>query len=118
MSIVFNTKTFTPDSFEKDAVGYNGPGKTVSTKDDLRLQRTAASATAVFSGQSKSEAKLTRTLTLTGAKTLTGDVIVKLQVFTPVGAASADIDAVLNDCGALLSGADFKSFVKVPKINF
>lgn len=118
MSLIFNTKTYVADSFEKDSVGYNGPAKTVTLKDDVKLSRVAAVGSAVFSGQAKAEAKLTRTLTLTGAKTLTGDIIIKVLVFTPVGAASGDIDAALNDTGALVSGADFKSFVKVPKINF
>lgn len=118
MSLVFNTKTYTANSFEKDTVGYTGAGKTITAKDDLAISKGNPSASASFSGQSKAEAKLTRTLTLTNAKTPTGDIIVKTQVFTPVGSDSTDVDAALNDHGALVSGADFKSVVKNQKINF
>lgn len=118
MSLIFNTKTYTADAFEKDTVGYIGSAKSVTIKDDLKLTRAAANPSATFSGQGKSEAKLTKTLTLTGAKTPTGDIILKCQVFSPVGAAGADIDSALNDFGALISGADVKTFVKSQKICF
>lgn len=118
MALVFNTKTYTANSYEKDVVGYIGAAKTITTKDDLALTRGQPHVSATFSGQSKAEAKLTRTLSLTDAKTPTGDIIVKTQVYAPVGAAGADIDTALNDHGALISGADFKSVVKSQKISF
>lgn len=118
MSIVFNTKTYAGDSFQKDQVGYIGAAKTVSIKDDLRLSRTPPKASVSFSGLGRTEAKLTRTLTLTGALTPTGDAIVAISVAVPVGYTAADVDALLNDTGALLSGADFKTHVKSQKISY
>lgn len=118
MSLTFNTKTYAADLFGSNLVGYNGPAKTVSIKDDLKLGRTIPKPTAVFSGVGRTSAKLTRTLTLTNALTPTGDGIVEISVSMPVGSASADIDAFLNDTGALLSGADFKNHVKKQQISF
>jgi hypothetical protein len=118
MSLVFNTKTYNANSFNASSVDYIGASKTVSTKDDLVLRRTAAKASSVFSGVGRAQAKLTRTLALTGALTPTGDAIVNIEVSVPVGYTAADVDTLLNDTGALLSGADFKTLVKAQKINY
>lgn len=118
MSLVFNTKTYTADSFGVNAVGYNGAAKTVSIKDDLALKRTLPKPTTVFSGVGRTEAKMTRTVTLTGALTPSGDAILAVNVSVPVGMASADVDALLNDMGALVSSASFKTHVKSQQISF
>lgn len=118
MSLVYNAKTYTADSFQKDTVGYIGALKTVTVKDDTKLSRTAPKPTSTFSGLGRTEAKLTRTLTLTGALTPTGDAIIAISVAVPVGYASADVDALLNDFGAFLSGADFKTHVKSQKVSY
>lgn len=118
MSLTINAKTYTADSFSTSQVGYIGASKTVSVKDDVVLKRTAPKGTDVFSGVGRTSAKLTRTLTLTGAKTLTGDGIVEISVSVPVGFASADVDALLNDMGAFLASASFKTHVKSQQISF
>lgn len=118
MSLIFNTKTYNADSYQRDTVGYIGAAKTVSKKDDLVLKRTAPKATSVFSGVGRTQAKLTRTLILTDAKTTLGDIIVEINVSAPVGYAAADVDAILNDAGALLSSASFKTHVKAQQVTF
>jgi hypothetical protein len=118
MALTINAKTFTQDSFSKDSIGYIGAGKTVSVKDDAKLSRTAPKTTSVFSGVGRTQAKLTRTLTLTGALTPTGDAIVAIDVSVPVGYAAADVDTLLNDMGAFLASADFKTHVKSQKIAY
>lgn len=118
MSLTINTKTYTADSFQKDQIGYYGPARTLTMKDDLKLSRTAAKPTETFSGMSRVDAKLTRTLTLTGAKTPLGDAIMDVPVAIPVGASAADVDAICNDMGAFISSASFKTFVKSLVINF
>lgn len=118
MSLTFNTKTYTADSFQKDQVGYIGAAKTVSVKDDLKVARTAPKPTITFSGNGRTTAKLTRTLTLTGALTTASDAIIECNVSVPVGFTAADIDALLNDFGALVSGADMKTIVKTQKVSF
>lgn len=118
MSLVFNTKTYSANTFGTNSVDYIGAAKTVSVKDDLVLRRTAPKPTSVFSGVGRANAKLSRTLTLTGSLTPTGDAIAEINISVPAGYAAADVDALLNDFGALVSGADMKTFVKSQKINF
>lgn len=118
MTVTVNSGTYTADSFAKDAITYTGPGKTVSLRDDLRLARTPAKPTSVFSGVSRTSAKLTRTFTLTGALTPTGEGSIQIDVALPVGMSDAAIDALANDCGAFLSSASFKLTLKQQKINF
>jgi hypothetical protein len=118
MSLTINAKTFTADSFNSNAVGYIGSTKTVSVKDDFVLRRITPSPVANFSGVAKGFAKLTRTLTLTGALTPAGDGIIEVRVSVPVGAASADVDALLNDTGAYLSSASGKTWAKTQQISY
>lgn len=118
MSLSVNTKTYIADSFGNNAIGYVGASKTVSVKDDIVLRRTAPKASASFSGVGRTSAKLTRTLPLTGAASLAGDSIVDISVSVPVGFTAADVDAMLNDMGAFLASATFKTHVKSQQINF
>jgi len=118
MSLVFNAKTYTADSFNGNNVAYIGAAKTVTVKDDLRLARTAPKATSTYSGNGRTEAKLTRTHTLTGGLTPTGDSIFRIEVSLPVGIASGDVDTICADMSALVSGADFKTHLKTQKINY
>lgn len=118
MTLAVSTKTYSADAFGSNSVGYIGPAKTASTKDDLLLRRTAAKPTTVFSGVARAQAKLTRTHTLVAAKTPTGDSVTDLQIAIPVGAASADVDAICDDLGAFIASANFKTFVKSQKINY
>lgn len=118
MSLTINAKTYSADSFGATAVGYVGPAHTVSIKDDTRLSRTAPKPTSTFSGVGRTSAKITRTVTLTGALTPTWDAILDIQVTVPVGMASADVDTLLNDMGSFLSSATFKTHVKGLQISF
>lgn len=118
MSLTVNAKTYAPDSYQKDMVVYVGPGKTVSAKDDLKLSRTAPKPVATFSGLGRTTSKLTRTVTLTGAVTPTGEAIIEVNVSVPVGMAGADIDTLLNDYGSHVASASFKTHVKNQMITF
>lgn len=118
MALTVNAKTFTADSFQQSQIGYIGTLKTVSVKDDLVLRRTAPKPTAVFSGVGRTSAKLTRTFTLTGAKTTSGDAILECAVSVPIGYSGVDVDALLNDMGAFIASATFKTHVKSQQINF
>lgn len=118
MSLTINAKTYAADSFAQNAIGYIGPIKTVSLKDDVVLRRTAPKPTGTFSGVGKTSAKLTRTLALTGALTPSGDAILDVSVSVPVGFTAADVDSVLNDMGSFLSSAAFKTHVKTQAISF
>jgi len=118
MSLVFNTKTFTADRIGQDSVGYNGPAHTLSSMDDLQVSRVYPKPTVTFSGVGRNAVKLTRTLALTGALTITGNAILQINASIPVGAASADIDALVNDMAAYLATADAKTAIKALQVNF
>lgn len=118
MSLSINAKTYSADSFGTNTVGYIGPAKTVSIKDDTKMSRVAPKPTATFSGVGRTSAKITRTHTLTGALTPTWDAILDISVTIPVGMASADVDVLLNDMGAFLASATFKTHVKAQQISF
>lgn len=118
MTLSINAKTYTGNNYGQNAVGYNGPAKTASVKDDVKLSQSAAKPTDTFSGLARTQAKITRTLTLTGALTPTGDAIMTIDVAVPVGYASADVDTLLNDMGAFLASATFKTHVKTPQVAF
>lgn len=118
MSLVFNAKTYTADQFGPDAVGYYGAAHTLSVKDDLQLSKVPAKPTTVFSGVARTQCKLTRTVTLTGALTPTGQAILTVAGSFPIGMASADIDAFSNDLGAWLAGADAKTHFKLQKVSY
>lgn len=118
MPLTINAKTYTADSFAADSVGYIGAAKTTSVKDDTVLRRLAVKATSVFSGVSRTFAKLTRTLPLTGALTPTADAYINVEVMVPVGYAAADVDTLLNDFGAFVASASFKAHVKTRQVSF
>jgi len=118
MSLSINTKTYNADSYQQNIVGYIGAAKTASVKDDVVLKRVQPKPTSAFSGIGRTSAKLTRTLTLTGALTPTGEGITEISCSFPVGTAAADIDAALNDMGAFLASATFKTHVKSQQITF
>lgn len=118
MSLTVNAGTYTADSFGASAIGYVGPAKTSSVKDDLILRRTAPKPTSTFSGVAREQAKLTRTKALTGALTPSGELIADLQFSLPVGTADTDIDALCADLGAFVASASFKTFLKTQKISY
>lgn len=118
MSLTINAKTYTGNGSSPQAQAYIGPAKTASVLDDIRLSVVPAKPTTVFSGVIRANAKLSRTLTLTGSLTPSGVGIVEINVTVPVGAASADIDALLNDMGAGLASATWKTFVKTLQFSF
>lgn len=101
MSLTINTKAYAPDtSPTPDSMRYFGPAKTLTVKDDVTLKRTNAKPSATFSGVTRTETKLVRTLTLTGALSGSGDAIFQLTTSVPVGAATADVEAMLDDLAA------------------
>jgi hypothetical protein len=118
MTLVINAKNYNADSYSTAKIGYIGGAKTVAVKDDVALSRTAPKPTSTFSGVGRTTSKMTRTLTLTGALTPTGDAIVEINVSVPVGYLAADVDTLLNDMGAHLGSASFKSLVKSQQITY
>lgn len=118
MTASVNSKTYSADSFAANSIGYTGPNHTTSVKDYLRLSRVAPKPTVSFSGVGRTTAKMTRTLALTGALTAAHEAISAFDVSIPVGYTAADVDTLLNDMGAYIASAAFKTHVKSQLINF
>jgi len=112
MTWTFNSKAFTADGQTANAVQYAGPAQTLSLKDQLRVARTAPKPTSTFSGVGRTQVKLVRTLTLTGALTPTHEGIIDLSMSMPVGFTGADVDAMVNDFAAAVAHANFKTIAK------
>lgn len=118
MGLTVNAKAYAADAVSANNVGYVGPAKTQSVKDDLVLKRTAPNPNAAYSGNTQVSAKLSRTHTLTGALTSTGVMGLEIRGIWPVGMSSADIDTACADMGAWIASADGKTAMKTPKVNF
>jgi hypothetical protein len=118
MSLTVNATTYAPDSGSANTASYRSSTHTVTTKDEVRLARTPPKPTSTFSGVGRTSAKLTRTLTLTGALTPTWDAILDVQISVPVGFTAANVDSMLNDMGAYVASAPFKLHVKNQQITF
>lgn len=118
MSFTANAKTFTQNGGTATFSNFLGPAHTQSVLDDIRLGLTVAKPTTVFSGVGRFSIKLTRTCTLTGALTTVGNLIIDIGSSIPIGVAGADVDAALNDLGALLSSATGKTMFKNQQISW
>lgn len=114
MTITVNTKAFNADvASSPNSMPYTGPANTLSVTDRIDLYRTPPKASKVFSGVGRSRAKLSRTLTLTGALTTTGLATLDININIPVGAASADVDSLLSDAAAFLGLQSAKDLAKL-----
>lgn len=119
MTITINTKAYNADAATSpNSVPYNGPLQTISIKDRLELARTPPKANVTYSGNARARAKMTRTNTLTGAKTTSADAIVDLNVSVPVGSSDANVDTLLDDFAAFAGSATFKSLVKKQLLSY
>lgn len=117
MAITVNAKSYIADGFFGNTVSYIGPGQSGAAKDRLVLKKTDPKATPDFSGVNRYEAKFTRTVTLTGAKTATGEAWKRVEIVTPVGMSDADRDALIGDDAVWEATAGFKAMVKVGQVN-
>lgn len=112
MALDVNSKAYPLDSTSgPNNVGYRGPLHTVSTKDTMRLLRVPPKAITTSSGKGRTNAKLTRTLTLTGAIEPVSDGSLELIGVIPVGAAQADVYAMIADMSAWLASAEGKAHI-------
>jgi len=118
MSLTPGALTYTPDSYQKDQVGYVGVLKTASVKDDIVVGRTLPKPVSTFSGVLKTRYKLTRTYALTGALTPTGDIIVEVSASVPVGMSSTDVATVKGVIADMVTEADFLTLIRDGKITY
>lgn len=117
MALTVNAKSYTADGWDTNSVRFQGPAHTVSVKDRIIQKKTDAKPTDLYSGTSRFQVKVSRTHTLTGAKTSTADGYADLNFALPVGIASADVDAYCADLGAYIATAGFKAALKAGQTN-
>lgn len=117
MALSIGAKSYNADGWGTNSVHFQGPANTISVKDQVIQKKTGPKPTSTFSGMSRFQVKLLRTLTLTGAKTATGESTVDCNFNFPVGCTNADIDAACADLGAYFASAAFKAAVKAGQTN-
>lgn len=118
MSLTPGVLTYSPDSYQKDSVGYIGVLKTASVKDDISLSRVLPKPTSVFSGVLRTRCKLVRTYALTGALTPTADIIVEVSASVPVGMSAADVATVKGVIADMVTDGDFLTLVRDGKVTY
>lgn len=109
MSLTVNTDTYDVRSIGNNSAVYAGPNHSVSAKDLLTLSFTPAKPTTTYRGNGRNFVKLERTLTLDDGSKAQAIVTINYQV--PVGSALADVQALSDDLGALLSSASIDDIV-------
>lgn len=104
MTITLNTLAYEQDGWvNPDLTIYRGPAATSMVKDLIALGRTRPTPTADFDGISRSRLKRTKTLTLTNG--LKHEATFEVLVGIPVGAVTAEVDALRDDIGDLVISA-------------
>lgn len=117
MALTVNAKSYVADGFDTNSVRFQGPAKTMSTLDNLTRKKADPKPTDVFSGNARYTMKLSRTHTLTGAKTTSSVGSVTIEFVLPVGITDADRDSYCADLGAFMATAGFKADLKALQVN-
>jgi hypothetical protein len=117
MALTLNAKSYVADGWDTNSVRFQGPAHSTSVLDRLLQKITPAKPTALFSGLARFQVKLTRTHSLTGAKTATGNSTVDINIARPVGISDADSDALVTDLGTYIASAAFKTALKTSQPN-
>lgn len=111
MSVTLNTKTYDVDAYlSANKVRYTGPAEALGVKDRFDLGRTYPKPTADYAGNARSQVKFVATLT--DGTDEVGDAIVDIRIQVPVGVASAEVDALLDDAGDFLLSANAQTLAK------
>lgn len=117
MALTVNAKSYVADGFDTNSVRFQGPANTTTVVDRLIQKKTDAKPTSLFSGLVRFMVKLTRTHTLTGAKTDAANSTVDINIARPVGISDADSDALVADLGAYIASSAFKTALKTGQTN-
>lgn len=106
MSLPINTKTYTSFRMLPDSHQLAGPANTGTIKDSITLRRQFAKPVKDNDGVQRPGVKTVKTLTL--ANGTKKDMIIDTSTSVPVGAADADVLAVLSDHQVALGLQDVK----------
>lgn len=114
----FNSKTYSLDSLTSNAATYSGPQQSLSLRDQLVLSRQRIKTAASYSGNSRGNATLARTVSLTNAATPTGVAALACDNTIPVGTSSADVDVLIADFRGFVASDEFATWVKSRAVNY
>lgn len=115
MSITLNTVVFSAFRSQPDSQVLASPSNTVSLKDSVELSRVFPKPVKDNLGVGRPRLKRVKTLTLAdGSKK---DMIIEVSGSVPVGAAEADVLAVLDDVADGLALQDSKDLFTKLDIN-
>lgn len=118
MAITYNTRSYTEYRNSPDSIAYAGPAHTLTLKDNLSCARVLPKPTSTFAGVARPSLKQVKTVVVNATTGETADMIYTVSASIPVGAPSADIDAIHADLAAFINSADCKSLFKSLKLNF
>lgn len=115
---ILNTRTYSIDYTEANAIRYVGPAHTFSTNDVMQLSRVAPkSGRNGDLGVARPEFKLTKSVVVNAVTGERKDAILRLSGSLPVGMTAADIEALLADVAAFAASNDGKDLFKKLDIN-
>lgn len=112
-----NTRTYSPNKVQPDAVGYAGPAHTFSSKDTIELKRVEPKPTSTFKGVARPTFKQVQTVEIDSVTGATADAIIQLTASLPVGMTDAAIDALLDDLAAFAASTEAANLFKKLDIN-
>jgi hypothetical protein len=116
MSLTVNAKTYANDvSRGPDSYRYNGPAHSFDSPDVADLWRKSPIKTATSNGKGRAIFKITRGCT--DGSTYVGDAILKVETSLPADAATAELQAVIDDVAAWLATSAADDLLINQKIN-
>lgn len=116
MSLTFNTKTFVGDTPRSaDIYRYLGPDHAVGKNDFVDLSRTAPKPIVGYSGNQRSGAKLTRTVT--DGTVVLKDAIIKTESSIPADIDAVELAALIADYQAMIAATLWADLINYRKIN-
>jgi len=115
--MLINTRTYSSDRVQADAVRYTGVSNTLTIKDWFEMKRTYPKPTSTFLGVGRSSFKFTKTVVVNAVTGATADLIFSGSWSVPVGATTTVVDAMGADVAAWVNTTDGKALANGLDIN-
>lgn len=111
--MLFNTRTYNSSRVNgPDSQTYAGPAHTLTVSDTVTMARVYPKPNGDFLGVARPSLKRVKTLVVNSTTNEMRDAIVNVGGSIPVGAAAADIDALLADLAAFFASNEAKNLFK------
>lgn len=113
MPLTINTRSYTVDTPSASAVLYRDPSSTFQAPSTAKLGRINAKPNGQSAGNTKSEAKVSRS-PLVGGRYV--PALIRADSSVPVGMLDADLDLMIADFRSLVASTAFVDLIKGGKI--